>query len=98
MPTAMTTTSIVVTFDRAIDAQRLVGVNDGDMRCAEEIVILHCLPGIGRPVTARDAERVVELEAAFAAALQIDAEIFARKRKVAVCRRAGAHPGKREPP
>src|ERR1019366_6665007 len=75
--------------DRTIDPQRFVGMNDGHMGRTEEIVVLKRLPSIGRLVAARDAERVVELKAAFAAALQIDAAIFARKRKVAVCRRAG---------
>src|SRR3954466_1825610 len=69
-------------IDRAIDPERLVGVNDGDMRRAEEIVILQRLAGIGRLVAAGDAERVVELEAALAAAFEIDAEIFTRRRKI----------------
>src|SRR3954463_395257 len=76
-------------IDRAVNAQRLVGMDDGDMRRAEEIVVLQRLFGIGRLVAARDAERVVELKTAFAAALQIDAEIFARELEVAVLRRAG---------
>src|SRR5580692_4945540 len=59
--------------DCAINAQRFIGVNDGDVRRAEEIVILKRLLRISRLVAARDAERVVKLEAAFPAALQIDA-------------------------
>src|ERR1700712_4874294 len=68
--------------DRAVDAERLVGVNDGDMGRADEIVILQRLPGVGGLVAARDAEGVVELEAALAAAFEIDAEIFTRRREV----------------
>src|SRR5262245_66689768 len=52
------------------------------MRRPEEVVVLQRLFRIRRLVAARDTERVVELEAAFAAALQIDAEIFPRRRKV----------------
>src|SRR6202030_2454556 len=55
-------------IDRAINPERLVGMNDRDMRRAEEIVILQRLPAIGRLVAADDAEGVVELEAAFATA------------------------------
>src|SRR5436305_8040977 len=51
-------------IDRAIDAQRLVGVNDRDMRRAEEIVVLQRLFGVGRLVAARNPERVVKLKAA----------------------------------
>src|SRR5260370_15621422 len=69
-------------IDRAVDRKRLVGMNDGDMGCAEEIVVLQRLPGVGGLVAARDAERVVKLEAALAAAFEIDPEIFARRRKV----------------
>src|SRR5277367_3239759 len=76
-------------IDRTVNAQRFVRVNDGDMRRPEQIVVFQRLLGIGRLVAARDAERVVELEAALAAALQVHAEIFARKDKVAVFRRAG---------
>ena len=43
-------------IDRAINPERLVGMNDRDMRRAEEIVILQRLPAIGRLVAARDAE------------------------------------------
>src|ERR1700726_43991 len=71
-------------IDRAINPERLVGMNDRDMRRAEEIVILQRLPAIGRLVAARDAERVVELETAFATAFQIDPEIFARRGEVMV--------------
>jgi hypothetical protein len=60
-------------IDRAVDAERLVGMDDGDMRRTEEIVVLQRLLGVGSLVAARDAERVVELESAFAAAIEIDA-------------------------
>ena len=79
--------------DGTVNAERLVGVNDGDVRRPEEIEVLERLPGIGRSVAARNAERIVELEAAFAAALQIDPAIFARKRKVAIVRCAGTGRG-----
>src|SRR4051812_23812034 len=71
-------------IDRTVDAERLVGVDDGHMRRAEEIVVLQRLLGIGRLVSARDAERVVELEAALAAAFEIGAEIFPRRREIIV--------------
>src|SRR4051794_35360311 len=71
-------------IDRAIDAERLIGVNDRDMRRAEEIVVLQRLPGVARLVPARDAERVVELETAFTAAFEIDADIFARRREIII--------------
>src|ERR1700686_3344751 len=73
---------IAAAIDRTVDAERLVGMNDGDMRRAEEIEILQRLPGVARLVAAGYAERIVKLKAAFAAALQIDAAIFARERKV----------------
>src|SRR3954453_14175822 len=63
-------------IDRAVNPERLVGVDDGDMRRAEEIVVLQRLFAIGRLVATRDAERVVELETALATAFEIDAEIF----------------------
>src|SRR5216684_6246740 len=69
-------------IDRAVDAERLGGMNNGDMRRAKEIIVLQRLPGVGGLVAARDAERVVKLEAALAAAFQIDPEIFPRRRKV----------------
>src|ERR1700694_4694486 len=68
--------------DRAVDAERFVGMNDGNVRRPEEIVILKRLLGIGGLVAARDAERVVELEAAFAAAFKINPEIFAGRREI----------------
>ena len=68
--------------DRAVGPQRLGGVDDGDMRCAEEVVVLQRLLRIAGLVAARNAERVVELEAAFAAAIEIDTKIFARRREV----------------
>src|SRR5437879_1196517 len=71
-------------IDRAVDSERLVGMDNGDMRRAEEIVVLQRLLAIGRLVASDDAERVVKLEAALAAALQIDAEIFARRREIMV--------------
>src|ERR1700676_2479775 len=80
-------------IDRTINAERFVGVDDGNVRRAEEFVILKRLLGIGGFVAARDAERVVELEATFPAALEVDAAIFARKRKVAIFRRAGTDRG-----
>src|SRR3954453_11359208 len=71
-------------IDRTVDAEGLVGVDDGHMRRAEEIVVLQRLLGIGRLVSARDAECVVELEAALAPAFEIGAEIFARRREIIV--------------
>src|SRR3978361_717492 len=71
-------------IDRAVDSERLVGMGDGDVRRAKEIVVLQRLPAIGRPVAARDAQRVVKLKTAFAAALQIDAEIFARRCEIVI--------------
>lgn len=64
-------------------------MDDGDMRRAEEVVILERLPGVRHPVAARDAQRVVELKAALAPALLIDPEIFARRREIMVILRAG---------
>src|ERR1700681_3350628 len=63
------------------------------MRRAEEIEVLQRLLRIGNLVAARNAERVVKLEAAFPATLEIDAAIFPRKRKVTVVRRAGTDGG-----
>src|SRR6202789_2564908 len=77
-------------IDRAVNPERLVGMNDGDMRRAEEIVIFQRLPAIGRLVAARDAKRVVELEAAFATAFLIDAEIFPWRGEVMVVAGAGS--------
>src|SRR4030081_469693 len=71
-------------IDRAVDSERLVGMNDRDMRRAEEIVVFQRLLTIARLVASDDAERVVQLEAALAAALQIDAEIFARRREIVI--------------
>src|SRR5579859_7295814 len=76
-------------IDRAIDAERLGGVNDRDMRCAEEIVVLQRLFRVSGFIASRNAECVVELETALAAALEINTEIFARRREVTVVRRAG---------
>src|SRR5450755_785548 len=58
-------------------------MDNRDMRRAEEIEVLQRLFGITGLVASRDAQRVVELEAAFAAPFQVDAAIFARKREVA---------------
>src|SRR3984957_10939407 len=69
-------------IDRAINPERFGAVDNGDMRCAEEVVILQRLPGIGGLVAARDTERIVKLEAALAAALEIDPEIFPRRREI----------------
>src|SRR3954463_1661900 len=69
-------------IDRAIDAERLVGMDDGDVGRAEEIVVLQRLLAVGGLVALGNAERVVELKAAFAATIEIDAEIFARRREV----------------
>ena len=71
-------------IDRTVDAERLVGVNDRDMRRTEEIVVLHRLFCISHLVAAGDAERVVELKAALAAAFEIDAGIFARRREIVI--------------
>jgi hypothetical protein len=76
-------------IDRAIDAERLVGVNDRDMRRTEEIVVLQRLLRIRRLVASDDTERVVELKTALATAVEIDAEIFARWREIMIIFRAG---------
>src|SRR3954467_5711832 len=75
-------------IDRAVDAERLVGMDDGDMRRAEEVVVLQRLLGVRHLVAARDPERVVELKAALAAAFEIDAEIFAWRREIMIVFRA----------
>src|SRR5260221_11678704 len=69
-------------IDRAVDAERFVGVDDGDMRGAEEIEVFQRLFRIARFVTSGNAQRVVKLKAALAAAIEIDPAIFARERKV----------------
>src|SRR5258708_328352 len=79
---------VAAAIDRAVDAERLVGMNDGNVRRAEEVEILQRLPGVARLVASLYAERVVELKAAFAAPLKIDAAIFARERKVSAVRLA----------
>ncbi len=84
-------------IDCAVDAERLVGVNDRDMRRAEEIVVLQRLLRIGHLVAPGDAERVVELKTALAAALEIDAEIFARRREIMVVFGAGRRLRHRSP-
>src|ERR1700757_23775 len=70
--------------DRAINTERLVGVDDGDVRRAEEIEILQRLFGVSGLVAFGNARRVVELKAASPPPLQVHAAIFARKRKIAV--------------
>src|ERR1700759_3351956 len=75
---------IGATVDRTINTERLVGVDDGDVRRAEEIEILQRLFRVGRFVAFGNAEGVVELKAAFPPPLQIHAAIFPRKRKIAV--------------
>jgi hypothetical protein len=82
-------TDIGAAIDCAVDSKRLVGVDDGDMRRAKEIVILQRLFGVGGLVASDNAERVVELKAALAAAFQIDPEIFARRREIMTVGRAG---------
>src|SRR6185295_8742960 len=84
---------IGATIDRAIDAERLVGMDDRDMRRAEEIIVLQRLLRVSHLVAARDAKRVVELETALAAALQIGAEIFARRREIVIVPGAGRRLG-----
>src|SRR6202040_989148 len=75
------------------DAERLVGMHDGDVRRAEEVEILQRLFGVTHFVAAGDAERIVELEAAFAPPLQMDPAIFSRERKIAGVRlAAGGYP------
>src|SRR5690606_27642843 len=73
---------IAATIDRAIDAERFIGGDDGDMRRAEEPEVLQHLSGVARPVAARNAKRVVEQEAALAPALETDPAIFAREREI----------------
>src|SRR6266436_5989652 len=79
---------VTAAIDRAVDAERLVGMNDGNVRRAEEVEILQRLPGVARLVASGYAERVVKLKAAFAPPLEIDAAVFARERKVAGVRLA----------
>src|SRR3984893_4466044 len=79
---------ITAAIDRAVDAERLVGVDDRDMRRAEEVEILQRLLRVARLVASGDAERVIKLEAAFAPALKIDAAIFAREWKIPAVRLA----------
>src|SRR6476660_868291 len=76
--------------DRAINAERLVGVDDRDMRRAEEIVVLQRLFGVGRLVAPDNAERVVELKAALATAREIDAEVLPRRREIMAVLGAGS--------
>src|SRR5207237_3932173 len=76
-------------IDRTVDAERFGRVDDRDMRRTEEIIVLQRLLRVSHLVAARYAERVVELKAAFAAAFEIDAEIFTREGIVAVLRGAG---------
>src|SRR5712664_3391516 len=80
-------------INRTIDPQRFVRVDDGDVRGAEEVVVLQRLLAIGGLVATRDAKRVVELEPALAASFEIDPEIFARRRKIMVVAGAGSRLG-----
>src|ERR1700738_1150206 len=82
------TRDIAAAIDRTIDAERLVGMDDGDMRRAEEIEIFQRLFSVAGFIATRNSERIVELKAAFAAALEIDAAIFARERKIPAVRLA----------
>src|ERR1700682_3463461 len=77
-------------IDRAVDAERFVGMNNGDMRRAEEIVVLQRLLAIGHLVASDDTQCVVKLESALAAALEVNTEIFARRREIVVVVVAGA--------
>src|SRR4051794_3150805 len=77
------TRDIAAAIDGAVNAERLVGMNDGDVRRAEQVEILQRLFGVSGLVAAGNAKRIVELETAFAPSLQIDAAIFSRKREVA---------------
>src|SRR5690348_6791511 len=77
---------IAAAVDRAIDAERFIGMHDGNVRGAEEVEILQRLLRISRLVTPCDAERIVKLEPAFAPPLQINAAIFAREWKIAAAR------------
>jgi hypothetical protein len=75
---------------RTVNAQRFVGSDDCHVRRTEEPEILEHLPAIRHLVSALDAERVVELEAALLASLVVDTPVFAGKREVRAVRRAGA--------
>src|SRR3954447_11480740 len=77
-------------IDRAVDPERLIGMDDGDMRRTEEVVVLQRLFCVSRLVAARDAERVVKLKPALAAALEIDSAIFPRWREIMVVPGAGS--------
>ena len=68
--------------EHARHAQRLVRRDDHGVRRAEQPVVLHALPRRGCAVAARDADALVELEAALAPALEIDAAVFPRKREI----------------
>src|ERR1700687_2009823 len=82
-------TDICAAIDRAVNPERLGRMDDGDMRRAEEVVILQRLLAIRGLVAARDAKRVVKLEAALAAAIEINPEIFPRRREIMVVACAG---------
>src|SRR3954452_19696290 len=84
---------IAAAVDRAVNSKRLVGMDDRDMRCAKEVEILQRLFGVSCLVSPDDAERVVELETAFAPPLQIHAAIFAGKWKIAGVRFAAGGGG-----
>src|ERR1700757_1724212 len=67
---------VAAAIDGAVDAERLVGVQDGDVGRAEKVEILQRLSRVARLVAARNAERIVELKSALAPPLQVDAAIF----------------------
>src|SRR5260370_38987871 len=75
---------ISAAIDCTIDPKRFVRVDDGDVRRAEEVVVLQRRLAIGGLVATRAAKRVVELEPALAASLQVYPETFARRRKIMV--------------
>src|SRR6201987_1928079 len=79
---------VAAAIDGAVDAERLVGVQDGDVGRAEKVEILQRLSRVARLVAARNAERIVELKSALAPPLQVDAAIFTRKGEVAGIRPA----------
>src|ERR1700751_5770956 len=79
---------VAAAIDGAVDAERLVGVQDGDVGRAEKVEILQRLSRVPRLVAARNPERIVELKSALAPPLPVDAAIFTRKGEVAGIRPA----------
>src|SRR3990172_6174110 len=69
-------------IEYAVHAERLVGGDDHGVRRAEQAVGFHRLSRGGLAVPARDAHALVELEAALAPTLEIDAAVFPRERKI----------------